>query len=375
VPPVCRAVGLLTHRARVCRARETTYAAGQETRCARSTHVKVLLVILGAACVLAGAGTGCRDTDKPQREVVLYSSADQDVAEPIVAEFERASGIRVRVRFDTEASKTVGLVQRLRAKAERPEADVFWSSEVFHTVRLAREGLLQPYRAEAVAAWPKEFADPEGRWYGFGLRMRVVAYHTGRVAEADAPATVEELLDPKWRGRLAMASPEFGTTCGQVAAWFVYYGPERATKILEGLKANAVRLVDGNSTAVRLVGTGQADLCLTDSDDVYAAQRNGWPVAMNMLSHGGAGVLAIPNTAAMVRGAPHPEEARALMAFLLSEATERMLARSDSHNTPVRESVAREFPACACPRRLPVDYEKVAECVPAAIDAARKVLR
>jgi iron(III) transport system substrate-binding protein len=136
-----------------------------------------------------------------------------------------------------------------------------------------------------------------------------------------------------------------------------------------------VRLVDGNSTAVRLVGTGQADLCLTDSDDVYAAQRNGWPVAMKMLSHGSAGVLAIPNTAAMVRGAPHPEEARALMAYLLSEATERTLARSDSHNTPVRESVAREFPAYACPQRLPVDYEKVAECVPAAIDAARKFLR
>jgi iron(III) transport system substrate-binding protein len=160
-----------------------------------------------------------------------------------------------------------------------------------------------------------------------------------------------------------------------VAAWFVHYGPERATKILEGLKANAVRLVDGNSTAVRLVGTGQADLCLTDSDDVYAARRNGWPVAMKYLSHGGAGALAIPNTAAMVRGAPHPDEARALMAYLLSEATERTLARSDSHNTPVHEAVAREFPAYACPPRLPVDYAKVAECIPAAIDAARKVLR
>jgi iron(III) transport system substrate-binding protein len=331
----------------------------------------LLMVCAALACGLPG----CRDRDRPSREVVLYCSVDQQTAEPIIAAFERSSGIRVLARFDTEAVKTVGLVQRLRAKADRPEADVFWSSEIFHTVRLAREGLLQPYRTPATEAWPKEFADPEGRWYGFGLRMRVVAYHTARVMEAEAPATLEDLLDPKWRGRLVMGAPEFGTTCGQVAAWFVFYGEQRATEILEGLKANAVRLVDGNSTAVRMVATGQADLCLTDTDDVYAARRNGWPVAMKFLSHGGAGVLAIPNTAAMIRGAPHPAEARALAEFLLSDQTERLLARSDSHNTPVRESVAREFPAYASPPRLPVDYDKVADCVPTAIDVVRKVLR
>ena len=333
------------------------------------------LLLLMACAALAWGVRGCGDRDKPPRQVVLYCSVDQQAAEPIIAAFERSSGIRVLARFDTEAVKTVGLVQRLRAKAGRPEADVFWSGEVFHTVRLAKEGLLQPYRSPATEAWPKEFADPEGRWYGFGLRMRVVGYHTGRVKEAEAPATLEDLLDAKWRGRLVMAAPEFGTTCGHVAAWFAHYGPERATKILEGLKSNAVRLVDGNSTAVRMVATGQADLCLTDTDDVYAARRNGWPVAMKYLSHGGAGVLAIPNTVAVVRGAPHPDEARALAAMLLSEETERLLARSDAHNTPVRESVAREFPAYAWPPRLPVDYDKVADCIPTAIEAARKVLR
>ena len=97
-----------------------------------------------------------------------------------------------------------------------------------------------------------------------------------------------------------MAAPEFGTTGGDVASWFAHYDSARATEILEGLKANDIRLVAGNSTAVRMVATGQADVCFTDTDDVYAAQRNGWPIAMNPLDQGGAGALVIPNTAALL---------------------------------------------------------------------------
>ncbi len=61
------------------------------------------------------------------REVVLYCSVDQAIAEPIIAEFEKQTGIKVLSRFDTEAGKTVGLVQRIRAEAASPVADVFWS--------------------------------------------------------------------------------------------------------------------------------------------------------------------------------------------------------------------------------------------------------
>ena len=64
-------------------------------------------------------------------------------------------------------------------------------------------------------------------------------------------------LDPKWKGRLVMARPEFGTTGGDVASWFAHYGVAGAEEILRGLKANEVRLVSGNSMAVRMVATGQ----------------------------------------------------------------------------------------------------------------------
>ena len=318
----------------------------------------------------------CReDSGQKRRVVVLYCSVDQTIAEPIIAEFERQTGIKVLARFDTEASKTVGLVQRIRAEAASPAADVFWSGEIFHTIRLAREGLLAPYSGEVTSDWPDRFADADGKWYGFALRARVIAYNTKRVSADDAPRRLEDVLDSKWKGRLVMATPEFGTTGGDVASWFAHYGFDRAREILHALKANRMWLVAGNSTAVRMVGTGQADVCFTDTDDVYAAQRNGWPVAMNYLDQGGEGPLAIPNTAAVIKDAVHPEEARELMDFLLSEQLEEMLVRSDSHNCPIRASLADQFKRYIIPQPLDLDYERIAEQLPIAIETAREILR
>ena len=329
-----------------------------------------LAVLIGSVLM----GLSCKDRSDG-REVVLYCSVDQAVAEPIIAEFEKQSGIRVLARYDTEASKTVGLVQNIRAQARAPVADVFWSGEIFHTIRLARDGLLTPYHSDATAKWRAPLADPNGCWYGFALRARVVGYNTNKVSAEEAPKSLEDVLDAKWKGRLVMASPAFGTTGGDVASWFAHYGPDRAREILRRLKDNQVRIVSGNSTAVRMIATGQADLCFTDTDDIYAGQRNGWPVAMNLLDQRRDGVLGIPNTAALVKGGPHPEAAKALMRFLLSERLERRLAQSDSHNAPLHAAVAQDYPQYAILNPLPVDYRRVADFLPVAIAAAREILQ
>ena len=171
-----------------------------------------------------------------------------------------------------------------------------------------------------------------------------------------------------------MATPEFGTTSGDIASWFTHYGSERAEKILQQLKANKIRLVDGNSTAVRMIATGQADVCLTDTDDVYAAQRNGWPISMNYLDQDSDGSLVIPNTAAIIKKGPHPEEAKVLMDFLLSEQLEKMLAASDSHNSPIHKSLTGQFEQYIIPKPLHIDYAQIADNLPTAIRTAREIL-
>ena len=203
----------------------------------------------------------------------------------------------------------------------------------------------------------------------------MVGYNTRRLTAAEAPGRIEDLLDPKWKGRIVMAAPEFGTTCGHVAALYAWYGEERATEILRGLRANEVRLVAGNSLAVQDVANGKADVCLTDTDDCLSAIREKWPVGLKPLSHGGAGSLQIPLTAALVKGGPHPEAGRRLMAYLLGPDTERKLARSDLRCVPVHEELRPEFPDLpALGPRLPVNYGKVADFIPAAMVKAPKIL-
>jgi iron(III) transport system substrate-binding protein len=336
----------------------------------------VLPALLAVAGIIAAGGCDGRGRADPnaQRKVVVYCSVDPEQAAGILAAFEKQTRVKPVVRYDEEATKTTGLVQRLRAEADHPAADVLWSGECFQTIALADEGILAPYRGPAVRDWPAQFADPNGRWHAFGLRMRVIAWNTKRVKPAEVPNKIEDLLDARWKGRLVMADPRFGTTGGDVASWFAHYGHERAKDILRGLAANGVRQVQGNSTAVRAVAFGEADVCFTDTDDVYVAQRNGWPIAMAPLDQGGDGALAIPNTVALVKGAGNEAAAGELIEFLLSEHVERLLAAGESHNIPIRPGVAAEYAKYAVGKPLEIDYRKVAAHQPAALAAVKEIL-
>ena len=322
---------------------------------------------------------GCgpnKSTKTDNGQVVLYTSVDQQFAQQVVKIFSDRTGIEVLCRFDIEANKTLGLVQRLRseARANNPQADVFWSSEIFETIRLADEALLASYHSSKTANWPKNLCDPEGRWYAFALRGRVLAYNTNRVKSHEVPKSIEDLLSARWKNRIVMARPQFGTTRGHVAAIWNHYGQEQAELIFKGLKDNGIVLVNGNSAAVRVVAEGRADVCITDTDDVWVAQRNGWPVGLVYPMHGDAGTLLIPNTVALVSGARHRNQAAKLIDFLLSAEVEEMLAGSDSHNIPIRPEVAAKFPQYAVTDPMTVNYTQIAAAINHAVPVACRIL-
>jgi iron(III) transport system substrate-binding protein len=327
------------------------------------TGLTLLALVLGLS-----SASSCDDFRPPPGEVVLYYSADDYVAQPIIDAFEEVSGLTVRALGDTEATKTTGLVQRLRAESSAPRADVYWSSEVFLTIQLAREGLFSPLRAPRSRDYPsRKLLEDGDLWRGFAQRARVVVFNTERVEASEAPQTMQDLLDPRWKGRIVMARPQFGTTRGHMAMLVEQWGPEATRGWLEGLAANDVRLLDGNSSVVRAVANGEALVGLTDTDDVWSGQRNGWPINLTYVQHDidgrSIGPLLIPNTVAVVDGGPNPDAAQRLAAFLLSEAVERMLAESDSHNIPTSPSVAAEFSQYAVPGAAVVDYERIADAM------------
>jgi iron(III) transport system substrate-binding protein len=277
-------------------------------------------------------------------DVVLYCALDQVFAEQLVRDFEREHGLTVRAEFDVEAAKTVGLVARIREEAARPRCDVFWNNEIAHTVSLAEDGLLAAYDSPAAADIPAAYRDPQRRWTGFAARARVFIVNT-TLADPAQIHGLEDLLDPRWKGKVCMARPLTGTTLTHATALFVGWGEERTRAWLERLTApdSPLSFQQSNGQVMRRVREGQMAWGLTDTDDFNVARQMGFPVAAVYPDQGDGkqGTLVIPNTLAILANAPHPEAARKLVDYLLSSETEAKLAASESAQIPVRADVAR----------------------------------
>ncbi|MCG8404412.1 MAG: extracellular solute-binding protein [Phycisphaerales bacterium] len=322
-----------------------------------------LLCVVSTVC-------GCKKSpsDEPAAEqsVVIYCSVDTAFAKPILDDFERRKGIKVHARFDTEAGKTTGLVNKLLVERTSPRADVWWSSEIFGTLQLAREGILTAYRPGTAKDIPDRYKDADGLWTAFGLRGRVVAYDPKRTRPEDLPRRWADFTDPQYKGRFAMADPRFGTTRGHMATLLSLWGRDAMVRFHEGLRKNEFRRADGNSHAVLMLTRGVVDFVATDTDDVIVARRRGDSVAMiypDMDSPDGerrvSGTLWIPCSVAMVKGASHPSAAEELIDHLVSRLIERKLYASDSKNVPVRPMLRAELDAIAVGESH-VDYSAAA---------------
>jgi iron(III) transport system substrate-binding protein len=306
---------------------------------------------------------GCSRSD--QQTVVLYTSVDEPIARPIINEFTKQTGIRVTLVTDTEASKSVGLAERLRAEKDHPQADVWWGNEPFHTINLASEGLLAPYESPNAKDIADQFKDPQHRWTSNGLRVRVMAF----AAQANSStAELAALTSPANKGKVVMALPTAGTTGGHVSALYTLWGDSKADDFFRACRKNEMKLVGGNSVVAEEVSRGTMQLGLTDNDDVASMQSEGGKLIAKLPDQDAIGTLAIPTTVGLVTGAKNPEAAKKLIDFLLTKQTEQKLidvkfamfsARADAKNDA---------------KFMAVDYAAVAKNMAASVRRATAIL-
>lgn len=323
-----------------------------------------LVQLVGAlVAAVAWAGTsGCGAPEPTQRTVTVYVSTDRVFSEPVLREYERRSGVNVDAVYDTEETKSTGLANRLLAEKARPQADVFWSNEPVRTLVLKSRGVLASYKSPSAKGIPASLVDPDGYWTGFSARLRVIAYNTTLVKPEEAPASVFDLADPKWRGQVAMADPRFGSTSFHVAALYALAGDQKMDDFFRRLKANAVRVVDGNSVVRDLVARGEVKVGLTDTDDVNVAVKDGQPVGLVLPDRNGLGVPVMPNMVSLLANAPHADEGRRLIDYLLSADVERQLAQSEAVQIPLHAGVTGpgNMPAIDTFKPMTLDYGKAA---------------
>jgi iron(III) transport system substrate-binding protein len=327
-----------------------------------------------AGCLAASlALVGCPSSDPPAPEVVVYVALDRVYAQAILDTFTAETGIEVKAKWDTEATKTTGLVELIRSERERPRCDVFWNNEVVQTIALGREGLLEPYDSPAAADLPSSARDPQHLWTGFAARARVLIVNTDLVGPDAGPSSYRDLLDPRWRGRCGVAKPLFGTTATHAAALEAALGPEEAHAWWRGLRENQVVVCAGNADVKDRVAQGELAFGLTDTDDASLALLDGAPVRVVFPDQapGQLGTLLIPNSVCVIRGAPHPSQAKALVDWLVSGDVEEALARARSVQVPLRDDLARAEWIPTRIRTVDVTWAAVADAFPPSAEFLR----
>lgn len=313
--------------------------------------------------------TGCSKPAVPR--VVVYCAQDREFAEGLFGDFTAATGLPVSPKFDSEAAKSVGLATELSLEAKRPRCDVHWNNEILGTIRLQREGVYEPYDSPSAAAYPGWARAPDHAWTAFAARARVIVVNTKLVAEKDYPRSILDLADPKWKDRVAMAKPLFGTTATQAACLFDVLGAAGATAYYRALKENGVRIVAGNKHVAEGVARGDFAVGITDTDDAMGELEADRPVTLVFPDRDGnsrypkLGTLFIPNTVAVIRNAPNRDGARRLIDFLLSAVSERRLAEGPSHQIPINPNVSSKLPPLlatpAQAKPMDVDWNKAAD--------------
>lgn len=290
---------------------------------------------LGLLLLLCAA---CRPAQKSDaKPVVIYTSLDRSFSEPILDEFTRRTGIKVLPVYDTESTKTVGLVNRLRAERNRPRCDLFWNNEILNTLLLVNEGLIRPTHPTHAAQYPPGMRGRDGLWYGFAARARILLVNTEVLGNESLPDSMFDLLEPKWRGRIGVAKPVAGTTATHVACLFQVLGNERAKDYYRGLSANDVRILDGNKLCAVSVARGDLVMAWTDTDDAIIEVEGGSPVVIVYPDSQSdqLGTLFLPNTLSVIAGSPNPHGADALLSYLLSATVEQLLAAGPSAQIPL----------------------------------------
>ncbi|MGH8611267.1 MAG: extracellular solute-binding protein [Gammaproteobacteria bacterium] len=311
--------------------------------------------------LLLAAFSGAEPGDKPANTVVVYTSVDDVFARPICGQFQKQTGIEVKLVPDTEETKSTGLLNRLIAEKERPQADVFWSGDPVRAAVLKAKGISAPYKPANPADTSGRYSDSAGYWTALSARARVIIYNTGLVTPGQEPKSLQDLLDPKWKGKACLANPLFGTTAMHAAALFAALGDDKAREFFAALRANEVKMLSSNGEVKRRVAAGDFALGLADTDDASVAIKEGKPLGMVYPDQDGMGTLIVPNAAVLIANSPNPENAKKLIDYLMTAEVEKALAESEAVQMPLRPDVP--VPANVTRveeiKAMPVDYEKL----------------
>lgn len=267
----------------------------------------------------------------------LYTARHYDADEQLYAGFERATGVDIR----TIDGGPDLLIQRMKAEGAGSPADVVLMADAGALWRAESAGLLQPIKSETLdERIPANLRDPEGRWFGFARRARVLVYSKA-AAPAGGAAAYADLADPKHRGRVCVRSSDNVYNLSTLAALTEQWGRERALAWARGVVANMARPPQGGDVdQIKAVAAGQCDVALVNSyywirlarssDPAEKAAADRTVMIFPEQADGAPGTLVNISGGGVAANAPNRANAVRFLEYLITPEAQAILAEANN---------------------------------------------
>ena len=304
--------------------------------------VGMLAATMFSACASAASG-----------HVVLYSANDDTVNKMVANGFKQATGITV----DVISTGSGVLFRRIASEKGNPQGDVVWG--VSASLLKQNSKYFQAYAAKGADQVPAQYRDPGNLWLGTNIQVAVIGQNTKAIPAGQGPKTWNDLMDPKWKGKLAFTDPaNSGFSYATASALLGVWGDnDAAWAKLRKLIANT-KVLSRSTLVYDGIGSGEYPLGITLEYAGYLWARNGAPVSV---IYPADGTVALAEGAAIIKGDPNSANARALVDYLASKPTQEMLLKA-TFRRPARQDVAltdaKGMPPLSQIKLLPYDDQK-----------------
>jgi iron(III) transport system substrate-binding protein len=268
--------------------------------------------------------------------LTVYSGRSEELVGSVFDDFTAATGIEVDVRY----GDTAELAALILEEGDASPADVYFGQDAGALGAVEAEGRFVTLPDDVLEVVDDNFHAPSGAWTGITGRVRVLAYNTDAVTEAELPGSVIELTEPEWAGRVGWA-PTNGSFQSFVTALRVEEGDEVARAWLEGMIANDVTVFEGNTPILEAVGRGEIEVGITNHYYLYRflAEDPGFPVANHFLPGDIGGLVNVAGVGVLTTS-DEQDAALELVRFLLSEETQTYFGQvTDALEFPLRTGV------------------------------------
>jgi iron(III) transport system substrate-binding protein len=300
------------------------------SRAARITALSVTAVLSTALAACGGS--------EDEGTLTVYSGRGEDLVQPLIDAFEESSGIEVEVRYGGTAEMAAQLIE----EGDNTPAQVFLAQDAGALGAVAAEGVLAELPQETLELVSETYRSSDGSWVGVTGRSRVLAYNKEQVSEEELPASVFELTEPEWSGRVGIA-PTNGSFQAFVTAMRVQHGDDVAAEWLAGIAANDPQIREGNGPVVADVDAGVIDVGLVNHYYVYElAQEDGvspedLAVRLHFFPDGDTGALVNISGVGLLADQPDGE-GQEFVDYLLDPQGQEYF-RDETHEYPMVEGV------------------------------------